>query len=284
MSLTPQPSSEQPKQPPRVSAVVVSCNRCELLRGCLQSLEQSEGRDALQVIVVDNGSFDGSAQLDSEFPKTQFIRVPKNFGLTKALNLGWRAAEAPYVFFLHDDTVVEPGAPLQLAAVLDAHEEAAAVCPLLVDEEGRPAPQLGSLPPDGEWRPAEAAASGPIAVQYPRGAALMMRVRLITAIRQIDERYGQFGSDADLAAQIGRANKKILLVPTAKVRHYGSGGYSAAERADFLLARAAFQGKYNGILAWLAARLGSIFGPLFSFRFGELSRTLSGQKIDGTQQ
>ena len=102
MDLAPQP--EQPKPPPRVSVVVISHNRCELLRVCLESLEKSEERDTIQVIVVDNGSFDGSAQLDAEFPKMQFIRVPKNFGLTKAMNLGWRAAEAPYVFFLHDDT------------------------------------------------------------------------------------------------------------------------------------------------------------------------------------
>ncbi len=264
--------------------VVVSYNRCELLRACLESLEKSDGREAIQLIVVDNGSMDGSAQLDAQFPQVQFVRVPKNFGLTKAMNLGWRAADAPYVFFLHDDTEVEPAAVTRLADALDAHEEAAAVCPLLVDAEGRPAPQLGALPPDGEWRPAEPSGSDPVAVEYPRGAALMMRVRLITAVRQIDERYGQFGGDADLAAQIGRANKKILLLPDVKVRHYGSEGYNVSERADFLLARAAFLGKYKGFGAGLQARLGAIFGPLFGFRFGELSRTISGQKIDGTQQ
>jgi hypothetical protein len=235
------------------------------------------------VIAVDNGSFDGAAQLDSEFPQVQFIRVPKNFGLTKAMNLGWRAAEAPYVLFLHDDTEVEPATVARLADALDAHDEAAAVCPLLVDAEGRPAPQLGSLPPNGHWRPADTSAAGPVAVEYPRGAALMMRSRLITAVRQIDERYGQFGADADLAAQIRRANKKILLVPEVKARHIGSEGYDAAQRADFLLARAAFIGKYNGFAAGLQARLGAVFGPLFGFRFGELSRTISGQKIDGTQ-
>ena len=179
---------------------------------------------------------------------------------------------------------MEPRAAIRLAEALEAHEQAGAVCPLLVDADGNPAPQLGSLPPDGEWRPAAASGSEPVAVEYPRGAALMMRVRLITAIRQIDERYGQFGADADLAAQIGRANKKILLVPDVKVRHSGSGGYSAAERADFLLARAAFIGKYQGFGAGLQARLGTIFGPLFGFRFGELSRTIAGQRIDGTQQ
>ena len=62
----------------------------------------------------------------------------------------------------------------------------------------------------------------------------MLRVYFVKAIRQIDARYGQFGSDADLAAEIRRASRKILLVPAAKVWHRGTGAYTAIERADFL--------------------------------------------------
>jgi GT2 family glycosyltransferase len=284
IDLTPAKNADQQKPAPRVSAVVVSHNRSALLRRCLESLESSENRDQLQVIVIDNGSYDGSAQWDAEFPKVQFERLPKNFGLTKAMNIGWRAADAAYVFFLHDDAAVEPATIGKLADVLDAHPEAAAVCPLLVDAEGRPAPQLGSLPPDGNWRPAEPAGDDPIAVEYPRGAALMMRVFLIKAIRQIDEHYGQFGGDADLAAQILKASKKILLVPTAHARHEGRAGYSSAERADFLLSRAVFLQKYRGFGAGLQARIAAIIGPLLSFRLGEFRNTVAGQRIDGTQQ
>lgn len=237
----------------------------------------------MQIVVVDNGSSDGSEQLDGPFPQVQFIRLPKNFGLTKALNLGWRAADAEYVFFLHDDTEVEPATVVRLAEVLDSHPEVAAVCPLLVDGEGCPAPQLGELPPTGEWAPAQPATGEPIAVEYPRGAALMMRVFLLKSIRQIDERYGQFGSDADLATQIRAASKTILLLPTARVRHHGRDAYTAFERADFLLGRAVFLGKYRGFGAGLRARLAAVFGPLLGFRFSELKYTLAGQKIDGTQ-
>ena len=229
-----------------------------------------QGRETLQIVVVDNGSSDGSAQLDADFPQTQWIRLPKNFGLTKAMNLGWRAADAEYVFFLHDDTEVEPGAALRLAEMLDAHPEVAAVCPLLVDGEGRPAAQLGNLPPDGEWRPAAPSGSEPMAVEYPRGAALMTR-KVIQAVRQIDERYGQFGADADLAAKFRRASKKILLLPAARCGTTGARAYTPLERADFLLGRAVFLGKYLGFGAGLRARLGAVFGPLVSFRFGELA-------------
>ena len=254
-----------------------------MLRQCLAALEESEGREKLQIVVVENGSTDGSAQLDSEFPDLQWIRLPKNFGLTKAMNLGWRAADAEYVFFLHDDAVVPPEAAMRLADALDANPDAAAVCPLLVDAEGEPAPQFGSLPPDGVWRPAQPGDEAPVQVEYPRGAALMARIFYIKATRQIDERFGQFGGDADLAAQFRLASKKILLVPAVRVFHMGSGEYTALERADALLARAAFVGKYRGFGAGLMARLATIFGPLLGFRFGELRHTLSGRKIDGSQ-
>jgi len=281
--LTPQPNAEQVKQPPRVSVVVVSRNRVAELRRCLESIEGAKGRETYQLIVVDNGSSDGAAHLDDEFPKVQWIRLPKNFGLTKAWNLGWRAADAEYVLFLHDDTRLEPDAIASLAAALDAHADAAAVCPLLVDEEGRPAPQLGALPPTNEWV-AATPATEPIPVESPRGAAVMARIFFIKAIRQIDARYGQFGCDSDLAAEIRRAGRKILMVPSARVFHHGRTEYSSLERADFLLGRAVFMGKYNGFGAGIQARLGAIFGPLFGFRLGEFRHTLSGQKIDGTQE
>jgi GT2 family glycosyltransferase len=263
--------------------VVVSHNRAPLLRRCLESIEKSEDRETLQAIVVDNGSRDGSGSLDADFPHVQFIRLPKNFGLTKAWNIGWRAADADYVFFLHEDAEVEPQVATLLADALDANPDAAAVCPLLVDAEGHPAPQFDRFPPAGVYRPTEDAAAGPVVVEYPRGAAIMLRVFVIRAIRQIDERYGQCGADADLAAQIRRAGKKILLIPSARVRHDGRQNHSAAERADFLLGRAVFVGKYYGFVAGLKARLAAIFGPLVRFRFGELKDTMAGQKIDGTQ-
>ena len=254
-----------------------------MLRRCLESIEASEARATLQVIVVDNGSTDGSSQLGDEFPNVQFIRLPKNFGLTKALNLGWRAADAEYVFFLHDDTEVQPATVALLAAALDTHSDAAAVCPLLVDGQGQPAAQLGNLPPTLEWRPATPGAE-PARVEFPRGAALMLRVYFIKALRQIDERYGQFGSDADLAAEIRRASRKILLVPAARVRHEGRSGYSPLESADFLSSRAVFLGKYQGFGAGLQARIAAVLGSLFAFRLGQLRYTLAGQKIDGTQE
>jgi len=263
--------------------VVVSHNQVEGLRRCLASLQAADERARLQLIVVENGSTDGSAHLDLDFPDLQWIKLPKNFGLTKAWNLGWRAADAEYVLFLHADTEVEPGAIARLADTLDSNADAVAVCPLLVDGSGRPAPQLGDFPPDGQWRPAQLSGDTPVPVEYPRGAAVLVRVFYIKAMRQIDDRYGQFGADADLAMQIGRAGRKILLVPAARVRHQGRTAYSGLERADLLHARSVFIGKFEGSGAGFKARIGAMFGALLGFRFGELKRLIAGEKVDGTR-
>jgi N-acetylglucosaminyl-diphospho-decaprenol L-rhamnosyltransferase len=262
---------------------VVSHERVALLRRCLESLEASEGRETLQVIVVDNASRDGSASLDSDFPNVQFIRLPRNFGLTKAMNIGWRAASAEYVLFLHEDAALEPRVAALLAGALDAHPEASAACPLLVDEEGRPAPQLCGFPPGGAYEPAECTDEEPAAIDCPLGAALMIRAIAIKAIRQIDERYGQFGADADLAAQIRRAGKKILLLPSARARHEGGRPESAALEADRLLGRAVFIGKYYGAWPGAKARIAAALGPLARFRLAVFQAASAGQKIDGSQ-
>lgn len=277
-----EPSGQAPK-PPKVSALVVSYNRKDLLRRAIEALERSEGRESLEIVVVDNGSSDGSPLLEDDFPKARFIRVPRNFGLTKALNLGVRGSEGEFVLLLHDDTEVFPDTVRLLAEILETQPETGAVCPLLVDAEGRPGPQLGQFPPDDTWRPA-GDGDAPLAVEYPRGAALMFRRFFYTAIRQIDERYGQFGSDADLACQMRRAGKKILLIPRARAMHTGRQSESTLRIADRKQGTTAWIGKYRGFMNGLMSQLGAIFGALGSFQLGVLKYLLVSQKVDGSQQ
>ena len=218
-----------------------------------------------------------------DFPNVQFIRLPKNFGLTKALNLGWRAADAEYVFFLHDDTESQPAAIGILADALDTHADAAAVCPLLVDAEGQPAPQLGSLPPDRRVasratrrRPAGGgipARRGPHAARlFHQGDPPDRR-----ALRPVRQRCRPRRRDPPRLPQdpAGARRARAARGPRQLLR---------LETADFLVGRAVFLGKYQGFGAGLQARMAAVSGSLAGFRFGELKYTIAGQKIDGTQE
>ena len=224
--------------------------------------------------------------------------MPRNFGLTKALNIGLRGAAGEFFFLLHEDTEVAPETVSVLARILETQSDVGAACPLLVTTEGAPAPQLAALPAPGRttvsWCPADAAL-GEQAVEYARGAAIMLRSISIRAMRQIDEKYGTYGSDAELCFQVQRAGKKVLLVPSTRVVHHGRMELDVRDRAardaDAKLGMGVYIAKHYGLVRGLLFRifvvLGTFVGLLtfreFRYRLGLFGALWGGQKIDGTQ-
>ena len=93
---------------PALDVVVVSYRTRELLRTCLRSLELRNAADQ-HVVVVDNASGDGSAELvAAEFPEVGLIAAPRNLGFAAAANTGMAGGSAPYVLVLNPDTEVPP--------------------------------------------------------------------------------------------------------------------------------------------------------------------------------
>ncbi|HTP88733.1 MAG TPA: glycosyltransferase, partial [Bryobacteraceae bacterium] len=70
---------------PRVTAIISTYNQAAALRRCLKALEASDERQLIEIIVMDNGSRDDTAEVELEFPEVTFLRLPKYFGRTKAL-------------------------------------------------------------------------------------------------------------------------------------------------------------------------------------------------------
>ena len=276
------PVEPAPPQPPRVSVVIVSFNRAGALRRSLEALGEAH-----QIVVVDNGSRDDSPAIEDEFPAVRFRRLPRNFGLTKALNIGLRVAEGEYILCLHDDARISGESVTKLADYLEAHPEVGAVCPLLTDETGAPAPQVRALPsPSNPDMPLQIASGGEeIAVECASGAAIMFRQFVLHSLRQIDERYGNFGSDVELCAQLRRASKKIVVLRAVTAIHESAPSpmYSNVLAGDRVAGLAVFLSKHHGFFSSLLYRLKAALSALFSFRFQVLAGALSGQKIDGTR-
>ena len=141
-----EPQSTSSPKVPRISAIVLSYNDKTGLRRCLAALEASTVRPELEIVVLDNGSTDGSSSLDSEFPGVTIMRLPRNFGATKALNIGMRTAAGEYFLFLSPEMEVAPDAVAKLAALLDSDPDAAAASPMVLDESGEPAGDWWKLP------------------------------------------------------------------------------------------------------------------------------------------
>jgi GT2 family glycosyltransferase len=276
------PQAEVPeRQTPRISVVIVSFNRVDQLRESLKAL----GADH-QVVVVDNGSQDGADNISEEFPALRFSRLPKNFGLTKALNIGLRAAEGEYILCLHDDVRITGEAVTRLADFLESRPDVGGVCPLLTDASGNPVPQLRKLPspsdPDPVLRPP--ANDGLETTAECVSGALMFRAFFLRALRHVDERYGNYGSGIELCAQIRRAAKKVVILHSVTAIHENTPSPmpAGALAADRVAGTAAFLGKHHGFLSAFLYRLKTALGALVTFRFPVLIAAVSGQKIDGT--
>ncbi len=261
--------------------MIVSFNRVEQLRECLAAL----GTDH-QIVVVDNGSRDGSEVINQEFPHIKFSRLPRNFGLTKALNIGLRSAEGEYILCLHDDVRIAGEAVTRLADFLESRAEVGGVCPLQTDAEGDPIPQVCDMPSPGRIDP-ELQAPGDaeeIQVQCVAGGAIMFRAFFLRALRQVDERYGNWGSSIEICGQMRRASKAVVILHSVPAIHEKTPspmprGVLDGDRAA---GNAVFVAKYYGFVSGFIYRLKTALAGLFTFRFSVLSGAISGQKIDGT--
>jgi N-acetylglucosaminyl-diphospho-decaprenol L-rhamnosyltransferase len=270
------------KQTKRVSVVIVSLNRVESVRQSLALLG-----DAHQVIVVDNGSRDGSAVAGDDFPGVRSMRLPKNFGSTKALNVGLRTADGEYILLLHDDARISGESVDRLADFLETHPDAGAVCPLLTDDAGNVVPQMRALPtPSATDPPLRIPPEGEdeIRAECVSGAAIMFRSFFVRALRQIDERYGDYGNSIELCAQTRRASKKIVILRNVTAVHEGlkSPVPEGMLESDRVAGTAVFLAKHHGFASSLSYRLKTALVALFTFKFSVLSGAIAGQKIDGT--
>ena len=94
----------------KVTVVIPNYNGIRFLPECLGSLErQAPDTPPYEILVVDNGSTDGSLELlEQEFPRVRVITLPENTGFCHAVNAGIKASRAPYVLLLNNDTKVSP--------------------------------------------------------------------------------------------------------------------------------------------------------------------------------
>ena len=293
---------EETQIPLQCSVLIVSYNQADVLRRCLAALERSAARETFEIIVIDNGSLDESVSVITEFPNVTPLRLPRNFGFVKALNIGMRTAKGDFFLFLNPKTEVLPDAVQALSARLAQEKDAVGLCPGLATPEGDPAPDcyrlpqpenIGAIARTGVFDAAPLPPAGEVvaAVEFAGFAALMVRAYFLKGLRYIDERYAQSWADAEIGAQIRRAGKKTLVIPAVRAVWHGEDRVSASMPepartlldAEWALGAAVFAGKHFGYMAGLKVRIATALAALLSFQFRRFSYLLSGQKIDGTQ-
>jgi hypothetical protein len=231
----------QTEAKPDVSICIVNWNGREVLRNCLLSLRAGNEPLRLEAIVVDNASADDSvALMRGEFPEVILIVNEANRGFSAGNNQAAAVATGRYLFFLNNDTVVQPASIVHLTAFLDAHPEAVAVGPKLIGSDGKPQrsgrnlPTLramlhwGALPVrwtkifSRQYRRYRDAFDPEKAGAVPQlaAAALMVRPAAFLEAGAWDEKF-EFGmEDVDLCLRLAKFGQ-IQYLPAARITHLG---------------------------------------------------------------
>jgi GT2 family glycosyltransferase len=229
-----QPSAPPP--PRRVTVVVVTWQGADLLDSCLDSLAAQTVDH--EVLVVDNASTDGSAQLLGRRSGIEVLRTPKNLGFAGGAQLGLQAARTEFVAFLNDDAVAEPTWLAALLAAADAHPEAAAITSLLLlagDDSHRVNNAGVVLLPtlygtDRAYGAAPAEVAEPVEVFGFSGGAALLRRDPALAVGGFPRRFFLYYEDTDLSWRLRLAGWSIRYEPAAVVHHRHAASSDPASR------------------------------------------------------
>lgn len=225
-----------------ISVIIVNYNTRDLLEACLLSVFREAASVSLEVIVIDNGSGDGSvAMVRSKFPEVRLKVNEANQGFAGPNNEGIRMATGARILLLNSDTEVCPGAFAELARFLDAHPEAGACGPMLLNTDGTIQRSVRGFPtlwthvcdmlfldrmfPRSRFFARSEMASFPYGttaeVDHVMAAVFLVRREALDAVGLMDERFLLYHNDMDWCYRMVKGGWKIYYVHTARVVHHG---------------------------------------------------------------
>ncbi|HEY4272940.1 MAG TPA: glycosyltransferase [Candidatus Udaeobacter sp.] len=211
-----------------VSIVIPVFNQFRFTQACLASLEEHQGKERFEVIVVDDGSTDATAEAVPHIPGIVYLRDEGNSGFIASCNRGAEKARGKYLVFLNNDTLVTEGWLSGLMETFAYEPQAGIVGSKLIYPDGRLQEAGGII-----WRDASGWNYGRYddfakpeynylrEVDYCSAAALMIPKSLFQSVGGFDSRYAPaYYEDADLAFKVRQAGYKVLYQPLSEVIHY----------------------------------------------------------------
>ena len=228
-----------------LTIIIVSWNVRDLLRRCLASLSAPQPlagpRLEIEIIVVDNASADGSADMvRAEFPQVRLIANDENRGFTAANNQGLTASQGRYLLLLNPDTEIVDDALATMVGYMEAHPEVGALGPQLRYPDGRLQPSRRRFPTFAtalvestvvqQWWPdnrllrryymADTSDDAIQAVDWLVGACLLVRRHAYEQVGGLDEGFFMYSEELDWCKRLKDAGWEVVYLPTATVIHH----------------------------------------------------------------
>ncbi len=237
----------------RWAAVVVSYNYGDLLVPCVRSILAETSAGPPDVVVVDNGSTDGSDVALVAEPDARLVRAPGNVGYARGANLGISVTDAPVVAVLNGDIELVAGVAAAMLTALAADPRLGAVGPRVLNPDGSVYPSARSEPGLGvalahavlglvwrtnpwtrRYRQLDADATTGRDVDWISGAAVWLRREALDDVGGWDERYFMYMEDVDLCLRLRNAGWRVAFEPAGAVVH--AQGASTSQRPYRMIA------------------------------------------------
>lgn len=238
---------------PDISIVIINWRSVGFLEKCLSSIRANSANVTYEIIVVDNASFDGCAQmLVTNFPTVRFIQAQQNLGFAKANNLAFEYTTSRNVLFLNPDTEIVGDALATLVRAADSTSRAGALGPKLLNTDRSLQMSVQAFPSilnqvlDADYLRAKFPnsrlwgmkalfddGSSLRAVDALSGACLLVRRTAFEKVKRFTEDYFMYAEDVDLCYKIELARLARYFVADAVVVHHGGKSSDASEEKNF---------------------------------------------------
>lgn len=234
-----------------LSICIVTYQARDYLQACLRSIYQHTHGVDFEVVVVDNGSADGTAgMLGRDFPGVKLIQNDANLGFTRPANQAMQAAQGETVLLLNPDTLIDSDAFTLLVGFLQASLQVGIVGPKVLNPDGslqKPCRRSEARPWDvltyflglAERYPHDKRFSGYTMsyldedgiheAQGVSGSCMLIRRAVLEQVGYFDERFFAYQEDADFCLRARQAGWKVYYYPIARVTHFGGHGGSRVE-------------------------------------------------------
>ena len=212
--------------PPTVSVLVLNLNGREYLDSCLASLEaQVYPRERFEIVVIDNGSTDGSLEfVSAAYPRARVVKFASNQGFCAPYNAAVRDCESQFVALLNNDTRVAADWLTELVSAAQRHEAAAVAAKILswdgtaIDFAGNVTSFIGHSWQADSGEPATRSYEERPLLSACAGSALFSRTAFIDA-GGFDEDFFAYFEDVDLGWRLNLFGERVVFAPTAVTYH-----------------------------------------------------------------
>jgi GT2 family glycosyltransferase len=251
-----------------LSVVIISFNVREYLRRCLASVQEAAGDIDHEILVVDNFSEDGSADMvNDEFPDVKLIRNNVNAGYSVANNQAIRESEGEFILLLNPDTIVEKDAFSKCIGFMIEHEDAGAMGVKMISGKGDFLPEskralpspltaffkvtgLSSLFPRSvllnRYYLPDIGIDDVARIEVVAGAYMFIRKNILLKTGLLDEDYFMYGEDIELSYNLLRAGYHNYYFPEVSIIHFKGKSTSLEDYDDlhhFYRAMSIYAGK-----------------------------------------